>query len=61
MLFTLSLLTLAVTSIFASALIGVVQRGSKLAGYTYLPITLLGSIIFFVIMRQYILRIFFPS
>lgn len=60
-LFTLSLLTLAVTSIFASALIGVVHRGSKLAGYTYLPITLLGSLIFFFMMRSYVLGIFFPA
>jgi len=60
-LFTLSLLTLTVTSIFASALMGVVHRGSKLSGYTYLPVTLLGSLIFFFIMRSYVLGLFFPA
>jgi len=59
-LFMISVVTLVMTSLFASALIGVVHRGRKLAGYGYVPITVIGSIAFFLIMRQYILQIFFP-
>ncbi|RLG19964.1 hypothetical protein DRN67_01285 [Candidatus Micrarchaeota archaeon] len=58
---TFSIITLIVTSILASALIGVVHEGRELAGYPYVALTVVGSIISFFIMRQYILRLFFPA
>ena len=50
-----------VTSLLASALIGVVKEGRELAGYPYVLLTVIGSLMFFFIMRQYALRVFFPA
>ena len=59
--FIFSVITLIMTSLLAGALIGVVNEGRELAGYPYVLLTLVGSLIFFFMMRQYVLRMFFPA
>ena len=61
LVFAFSVITLVVTSLLASALIGVVKEGRELAGYPYVLLTVIGSLMFFFIMRQYALRVFFPA
>ena len=57
----LSLLTLILTSVLASALIGVVRHGDELKGLRYaIPITICSLVAFFVF-RFYILSFLIPS
>lgn len=53
---TTSIILLIITSLLASALIGVIYDGKKLNGLSYYPIILFSSLFVFYVMKAYILR-----
>ncbi len=54
--FNLSLATLVLTAILASALMGVIHEGKKLHGLKWAPFLVTASLTFFFIMREYLLK-----
>ncbi|MCX6778071.1 MAG: type II secretion system F family protein [Candidatus Micrarchaeota archaeon] len=54
-IFNMSVLILVVTSLISSMLIGVIHHGRELVGLRYLPMILIGSLVFFYVAKNYIL------
>ncbi len=60
-IFNISVLTLVMTSLFSSLMIGVIHHGGELNGLRYAPLILANSLVFFYISKTYLVSFMLGS